>query len=404
MRRVHGPCAALLVAVMLSVACAAMAEPQRIAIGPYVQNVGKNSATICWSTLAGEVNYDPASQEKATGVRTYENHKTILRYLKPGTTYTYDVLGDGSDLGKGLFTTFPEGEQPFTFLAMSDLHGSQSPELIWKVMQRAIAEKPDLAFWTGDSVSNGLLLWHWEALFKAAVELMRSVPVYPALGNHELESPFYFDFFSLPGNQHYYSFDRSPAHFVVLDTWGPRMPYVYWRPNEFLTNQPVTQKQLDAFAERQQQYWREQMEWFKDDLASHQDAKYIFVFFHHPPHTGQASAQAQASRVRERFGTIFQDYKVSGVFAGHTHQYYHALAGGVHFVTTATAMNIDEADAPEPESLAHKKIQCYARVDVGPEHATVRIVDIDGNKIDEWEIPARSVTAAAPQLTQATWP
>jgi len=359
-------------------------EGSPIAIGPYVQNVSEEFATICWATDAGQVKWGPAGGETTTS-GGYEFHSVLLPDLEPGTTYTYDVLMDGSSAGKGTFTTFPEGEHSFRFVAFGDNRNRH--DVHRQVVALIMADKPDLVLNTGDLVRRGNQIKDWEAFFEVSTDLMRNVPYYPALGNHERDAQLYFDFFSLPGNERYYSFNRGAVHFVALDSDGPRIQETYGA---------VTDAQKEGFARRKQRYFERQLEWLKQDLAGHQDFKYVFVFFHHPLYSVKASRQAGAERVREMFGSIFQDYNVSAAFHGHDHYYHRAVAGGVQFVTTGGGgAPLYDIDAPLPESVKWAKIEHFVRVDVAAGRASARVIDINGETIDEFEILPRAVAPAA---------
>ncbi|UCH35980.1 MAG: metallophosphoesterase family protein [Armatimonadota bacterium] len=373
------------VAIALTAALASAAAAQQagsIAIGPYVQNVSEDSATICWATIDGEATYAPAAGDAQT-VRAYNHHSIWLRRLEPGTTYTYDVIGDGTDAGKGSFTTFPDGEHPFMFVAFGDTRSRH--DVHRQIVERVIAEKPALVFNTGDLVSDGRDISHWEAFFEVSGHLMRSVPYYPALGNHENDARHYFDFFALPGNERYYSFNRGAVHFVVFDTAGLEIPE---------TNQAVTEEQEKRFEQYLRAYYERQLEWLRDDLAGHADAKYVFAFFHHPLYSVRASRVEGAKEVREMFGSVFKDYNVSAVFTGHDHYYHRAVADGVQFVTTGGGgAPLYDTDAPQPESVKYAKIEHYVRVDVGPDKVAARVVDINGETIDEFEVAPRPAPA-----------
>jgi hypothetical protein len=381
------------IALAIVVLLAAAARPElasTIAIGPYVQNVGTDNATICWSTLAGKVSYSRAGVDKPTSSRTFDYRKVTLRGLKPGTTYKYDVLGDGSDEGKGAFATFAQGEHPFSFATLPDCHNQTGEGIV----KRILADKPDMVFAPGDMTYEGRDLSHWEEFFRINRELMRTVPYYPAPGNHEhvdATSP-YFDFFSLPGNQRYYSFDRGTTHFVVFDSAG-----LYERESN-QSSSPVAHKRFKA---EQEEYWRTQLAWFKDDLAANQGAKYIFVFFHHPVYTSYSHRIDSTAQMRARFGTMFRDYRVSAVFNGHDHQYHHAFVGGVHFVMTCAGGAPLGTDARQPETIKDWKPHNYARVDVGLARAHLRAVDINGKLIEEFDIMPRAAHGGRQEVPAA---
>lgn len=381
--RIPWPALAILALALpaLALALPALAQAPPIALGPYVQNVGTDNATICWATLDAQLDYNPASLDRQTASRVYNYHRLTLRGLQPGAAYTYDVLGDGSDAGKGSFTTFAAAEHPFSFVTIADCHNQTGAAIV----KLAAAGRPDMVFLPGDMTYEGRTLFHWEDFLRVNRDLMRRVPYYPAPGNHEhvgATSP-YRDLFALPGNQRYYSFDRGTTHFVVLDSAG-----LYQDPD----NQSRTAAAPRRFADDQKTYWQTQLAWLKDDLAARQGAKYIFVFFHHPLYTSYALTQDSARKLRKRFGSVFQDYRVSAVFNGHDHHYNHALVGGVHFVMTCAGGEPLGADSPRPETIKCWKPHNFARIDVGPDRAHLRATDVTGNIIEEFDIPPRAVS------------
>jgi acid phosphatase type 7 len=197
---------ALAVAVCTAVAlegAAAPQTPQAVAIGPYVQNVGTDSATVCWATVSGEVALAPAAARGDSSFREYEVHSVQLRNLSPGTTYTYRVPGDGGEAGRCTFSTVPAGDRSFAFAVISDTQNRDN-RAHRPLVERIMAGRPDLFFSVGDLVSDGRNLGDWEEFFRVEGELLRGVPLYAVLGNHERSASHYFRFFALPGNERYY--------------------------------------------------------------------------------------------------------------------------------------------------------------------------------------------------------
>lgn len=186
-------------------------ENNKIAIGPYLQNVSHRSAVVCWSTLAGQsklVNPDNSIEV----FNEYAHHELLLDNLQPNTTYTYDVLGDGSPEGMGKVTTFPEKIEPFNFVVLGDTRSRH--DIHKRNIEHVLAEKPLFVMNTGDLVSNGKRIQDWEKFFELNNALMRNTPYFPMLGNHERDSKFYYDFFNLPGNERYYSFSVGDVFFL----------------------------------------------------------------------------------------------------------------------------------------------------------------------------------------------
>src|SRR5690606_33594619 len=109
----------LLVSALFVVFQSSAQTGEKIAFGPYIQQMSTKDAAICWSTLEGGVTLTNDKGNIDT-IREYKQHTVYLANLQPDTNYDYDVLNDGSDEGKGTLTTFPEKKIPFNFVAMGD--------------------------------------------------------------------------------------------------------------------------------------------------------------------------------------------------------------------------------------------------------------------------------------------
>jgi len=108
---------------------------------------------------------------------------------------------------------------------------------------------PQFVLKTGDLVDNGWNRTQWIAYFTASSFLHNST-LYPVLGNHEAHSILYFSFFSLPFNEHWYSFENGPIRFIGLESS---------KPNRYRISQYL---------------------WLSHELQT-SDAPFTIVFFHH---------------------------------------------------------------------------------------------------------------------------
>ncbi len=212
-------------------------EKPKIAFGPYLQNMTDDKVTICWTTPDGMTTFKNA-EGKIDTVNSYRMHKTILARLDDSTIYNYDILNDGSDEGKGTFTTFPKKAVPFRFCVLGDTRSNH--DVHQRIVNRIIDDKPLFVINTGDLVGNGNSMSDWEHFFEINKELIRNVPYFSVLGNHEKDSENYYNFFSLPGNERYYFFSVGNALFVILDMEGPDYDtpsYLHGEAREKLRNE-----------------------------------------------------------------------------------------------------------------------------------------------------------------------
>ncbi len=300
-------------------------------------------------------------------------------WLQPNTTYRYDVLKDGTDRGRGSFTTFPAGSAAFHFAVLGDTRTRH--DFHQRIVDRIIAEDPLFVVNTGDLVSQGNSMEDWEQFFRITDKLIRNAPYFPVLGNHEQDSENYYDFFSLPGNERYYFFSVGDALFIMLDMEGPN----YSAPS-FLVGESV-----DAFWNNiSRKYFEEEREWLEKILSLNDDAGYIFVFFHPTFYSIKASRVEDAELRRAFWGDIFERHDVTAVLNGHDHYYHHAEHGGTQYIITAGGgAPLYDTDAIQPETIKYKKIEHFMRIDVGLENTVMKAIDINGELIEEIVVARR---------------
>ncbi|MCD6200822.1 MAG: metallophosphoesterase [Bacteroidales bacterium] len=348
-------------------------------IGPYLQNMTPHSVTIAWAVKTGSTLVEGKNNTYKKQVSRYTYHTSRLTGLKPDSTYTYDILQDGTDAGKGTFRTFPDRVEPFHFCVLGDTRTRHSVHQ--QVVNRIIEEKPLFVINTGDLVANGNDISLWETFFDINKDLIRHVPYYTVLGNHEKDSKNYYDFFDLPGNERYYFFSVGDALFVVLDMEGP----------DYETPRYLSPKSREIFwGKVSKQYFDQEKAWLENLLTIHDDAGYIFVFFHPTWYSIHLSRVAEAARRRAYWGDIFERHHVQVVLNGHDHYYEHAFHGGTHYIVTAGGgAPLYNTDAIQPETIKYKKIEHFMRIDVGPEKATLKAIQLDGTILDDFSVNKR---------------
>ena len=353
-------------------------ENKKIAIGPYIQQMSTKDVTLCWSTIKG-ASLVVHPNGKTDTISEYEQHEIHLANLKPNTTYSYDVLNDGSDEGRGVLTTFPDESIPFNFVAIGDSRNRHDVHA--KIVSKIREKTPRFVINSGDLVANGRSISDWEAFFKVNNELMKDTPYYPVLGNHEKDSPYYYNFFDLPNNERYYYFNVGDALFIVLDSEGLRttMPsYISEdKEDQFWYNSGVD-------------YLKTQKEWLEGVLNLHKEAGFVFIFQHLPLYSVKKSRVAESKMAREFWGDIFARHGVQVFLNGHDHHYHHAIDNGVHFITAAGAgAPLYKVDAPQPETVKFKEIEHFVNVEVNKDAAILHVIDINGNEFDTIEVKRR---------------
>ncbi|MHB9036913.1 MAG: purple acid phosphatase family protein [Armatimonadota bacterium] len=283
----------------------------KIIAGPYVQQVTTTGATIMWQTAT-------ASEDKLSVLDrskwfTYACltrrclHTVKVHGLAPDTTYKYQVSA-----AQGVFRTYPDKPGPVKFVVYGD---SRSNPKKHKSVIDAMAKEPgvDFVLHTGDVVANGNDLDSWIPMYFApAAAMIRKVSFYPVLGNHESNSSNYFTYFSLPGNERYYSFDVLNVHIIALDS-------------------------NTDFDQGSDQY-----DWLIKDLNKHKNAKWKFILMHTPVFSsgnhggfeGGVPSEKPMRTAQKLIPSLARKYGITAVFSGHDHAYERNVKDGVEYIVS----------------------------------------------------------------------
>jgi len=343
-------------------ALAAYAAVPGLTRGPYLQLVTDRSAVVRWRTpliSASVVEYgtDPAALDRvvASALLTGE-HKVELLGLEPATRYFYAV-GDAAGRiagGAGFtFVTAPPPGEPAAFRAWvigdSGTGGADAGAVRDAFVAWAGPRGADLWLMLGDNAyTRGTDEEYQHGLFDAYPELLRRLPLWPTLGNHDGLSadsiagtgPYYRNF-TLPaggeagglasGTEAYYSFDYANVHFVCLESYS-----------------------LDRSA------GGAMLTWLAADLAA-TTADWIVAYWHHPPYTKgshDSDGELQLVQMRQNALPILEAYGVDLVLGGHSHGYERSYLIDGHYGASPTfspAHVVDGGDGREDGDGAYVK-------------------------------------------------
>ena len=220
---------------------------------------------------------------------------------------------------------------PFHFVAYGDsrFHDPKdteaaNPEVRQALVQAIAQTNPALILFTGDIVYNGYDTDDWKVWdSETAVWREKKIPVYPALGNHDLHGNEkialnnYFQRFPELKNSVYYSVRFANALMLVLDS------------------------ALDETSGPQGQWLKQKL----DNLPT--DVDFVFLVLHHPPYTsssdmnmlgGGHSARSQEKELARMLEARQQNQRARiVVFSGHVHNYERHEHGGVTYFVTGGA-------------------------------------------------------------------
>jgi len=331
----------------------------KLAGGPYVINVTQRSATVAWVVDGGAAVLS-AGGKMVKSSPALRIEKSQFTGLQPGTSYNYEIPGHSD--ATGTFRTAPAAGAAFQFVAYGD---TRTRDDVHRKVVEAILKyaAPDFIVQTGDMVADGSDSSLWPTFFDIERQLLRKAAYFPALGNHERNDSFFYQFF---GGKAYYSFNWGNAHFTVLDSDLP--------------NVAPTEAAREAF-------WAEETRWLEDDLQKAQTAEYRFIVAHHPPMTAVAKRQNDNPHMKA-LTPLLEKYKVTAGIFGHDHNYQHYVKNGVHYIVTGGggAPLYDVAKANPKFLLKAISTEHFVTVSVGGKSAKLQAIAVDGSTLDEFAL------------------
>lgn len=279
---------------------------------PYLQTALADSITVIWRTSAA---YNCALAYRQEGSQEWKhingqiNPKRVggfenqvnLRGLQPGKLYQYRLFTNGQELAQHQYYAFrapKPKDAPFSFFAVGDIGEPTTTQGKPDRLAAAIAQledRPDFGLLLGDLVyPNGASEGYDEHLFKHFEKVFSEVPTFVVPGNHDWMVDPAQNFeqeWKMPGNEHYYSFERGNALFIALDS-----------------------KDGDFYQ------WEEQKAWLEKRLAQAQQQHYQWriVMLHH---NGKSCTYKKDTKKVIELYSLFTQYGIDLVLNGHAHTY-----------------------------------------------------------------------------------
>ena len=216
--------------------------------------------------------------------------------------------------------------QPFTFVQMSDPQIGfmdrsagyiRSDTLMQKAVLAVNALEPALVFVTGDLVNDPYDVVQ-DSIYRVRIAEVEA-PVYTLPGNHDI-TPF-----TQENLAHYldwrgydrFSFKKYGCAFIGFDT--------------------------NRIQDGAEEAAAEQLTWLRAQLAAAKGARYTFVFLHCPVIRETLDERDDnfnfSPANRELYLSLFKEYGVDAVFAGHTHQDYAGEYEGIRLYTAGPVGN-----------------------------------------------------------------
>jgi hypothetical protein len=288
----------------------------------------------------------------------------------PATEYFYRVNGAEN---YGHFMTPPADDSPFNFLLWSD--SRTGTEVAAEIAHQMIRLVPDASFalHAGDFVIDGDSEEKWaEEWWTPMHDLLLQCPIYPTMGNHEENSPFYYRYFSsLGGGGTNYSFNWGSAHFVVC--------------------------KIDEGDNAQ-------LAWLEEDLAANSNAGFTVVCHHVPPFSSTSSDEGGIAYLQNSVVPLFEKYGVDLVVSGDVHSYQHHIRNNIHYLISAGGGEkpYDYGLPLEGMTLTLLKSYNFSRCRLENNNMSITTYNQAGECIDRFEIAPQNAPTITSNITVAT--
>lgn len=363
-------------------------ENLKFVVKPYLQFGTQTSIVVMAETsqpskLAveyGEV--QPLNRRVATTTAAYISEAPITG-LKPHTRYFYRVTctDDASNIARSevfTFQTAPGADQAWAFGILGDTQ--RNPEVTRRCAEGIFALRPNFMLHCGDVVDDGFAKNQWvDDLFGPASGLFAHVPTFPVIGNHEKNSHWYYDYFSLPKPEYWYTFHYGNAQFFMIDSNKDCSP------------------------------GSEQYKWLEAELAK-STATWKFAAHHHPCFSSDENDYGDQWKGKStpddytwgdgnarQLVPLYEKYGIDVAFAGHIHSYERTWPilnltinqkKGVRYIVTGGGGGGLEQAAPQRAwfSIHVARGHHYCFASVFDRTMQFKAYDLEGRLFDTFEL------------------
>ncbi|MBI2932003.1 MAG: purple acid phosphatase [Planctomycetes bacterium] len=351
----------------------------------------KGASVVSWRANEpgeGHVEFGttPALGSSVPAARNGHWHSAAIEGLIPDRTYHYRCgRSTGGWSPTFSFKTAPAGAGRVVLAAYGDQ--GVGPEAR-AVSALVAAHDPHAVLLCGDlSYANGTDQAIWDEWFDVIQGAATRAPHMPVLGNHETiggDEAVFFDRFTLPGNERWYSFRVGRAHVIGIDS-------------------------MTDFSPGSQQY-----QWIAADLeraAQDPSVSWKIAFAHYSPFTSSDDHPQDGLAMRAHLSPLFDTHGVDLVLTAHEHHYERTLpilgGGAVDprapvYVVSGTGGRplAGFVDPPPSWSVARRARHGFTKVTID-DTLSVEFVALSGAVEDAFEIVQSPVDAPLPRTLVA---
>jgi len=297
----------------------------------------KNSGANEWVKSENQT----SSRIAVAGIDPFLVYSTSFTGLIPGSAFMYRISKNGKIVFNAEAKALKSPGQSYRIAVTGDIAAGTMQA--GKIAYGIYKSNPDIVAVAGDIVySQGLIseyktkfwpVYNADNVDATGVPLMRSIPTFAAVGNHDADTR---DLDRFPGGLAYYHFWEQPLNGPAGKEGGPLVPSLkasdenrkafldgagdkYPRMTTFsfdYGNAHWTVLDSDVYVDWSDSTLRD---WVIKDLEKSKNATWRFVLFHHP---GFNSSRVHYEQQQMRLlAPIFEKGQVDLVFAGHVHNY-----------------------------------------------------------------------------------
>lgn len=353
---------ALLITSLLAISSSAFAQK-----GPWWLDVGDTSARLVAETARGSLHVTlecagERFERESEGTPAPDGgkiHQVLFEGLPPNTRCRGEARGHRLDQTISVHTAPTIADDPLTFLVYGD---DRTNHRVHRQVVTQMLEERDARFilHTGDFVEVGGRPNDWQRYFDIAAPILRDVPLFPTLGNHEIYGP--------GGRRRYQRYLVHHDHRVAWQAWT-------WGNVRLLS--------LDS-----NEKWEEgdaQHRWLHDELSRARDdsrVAWIFAFIHHSPISSGKHGNHEGMQALG-VADMLREAGVDLIFAGHDHIYERGDERGLKYVITGGGgAPLYRTNRRLASQLAFQVKHHYVRITLDDARLEMTTVGVDGDVLE----------------------
>ena len=371
-------------------------------VEPYILDISEKSFKVAWETsepstgaiYLAKSEYNILKPELK--ITAFENapvnlHRLTVDGVTANELYFYQVVNidERGDTLKGPLTHITTPNYNQSAISFSVVGDTQGNPVVWgRIAQLISEETSQFIIHVGDLVQYGPNKDDWtDEFFKPAKDLLSYTPLYPAIGNHEMNDDKFYQYYGLPMDNAFYSLKKGELRIFIVDT------------NKDILPGSEQYRKLEQLLASSKEQWK-------------------IVVHHHPLFTSdkysyRSSLMATSTKGDPNISHLKNLYEIYGVdltLSGHVHGYERTWPimknhideenGITHIVTGGGGGRFKEIPYDNSWFAAKAKhITHFLNVQITRNKLQVEVIDTTGKIFDIWEKEKKlEQVLSAPQI------